>query len=549
MQIQKIKIENFKSIYEPLEIDFNQVKGFWKISGSVGAGKTTIGEALIYGLFGSVSGKNNGDLISWGRKHGLVELWCQSKGRSIYIKRELNSYGQSPVYVEVDGEELVFTNKRDAQSQLEMEYYDTSKVTLELLCIISFNNFKSLATLNTADTKKFLDQVLGFYTLTEYAEACKLLKSNNLSNITKINNTISQLESQVRKLEELSNIEIIEGDINEVKKLIQIHMECCSGIQGEMNDEVSLLTSDQVNLRQRMASIATLGKNKKKEIDFIEKGICPTCGAPIDQSQLEIKKKEREVLLEQYREVESQIKDIDVSIKEIKEEANEKLKDINDLISSSKKLLTRLEEQEKRIGLNKGEIESIKKKIKKYNEELVAYQAEDAEWEQLYNILTTQVRSTILQSFIPSLNKNIMQYSQRLHLPYIVQFDSNFKCCIRLCGIDQEIPVSSLSTGQLKTVDMVIILGVLGTVIGSNGINILFLDELFSNLDAGLRNEMCQVLRESLKDDTTIFIISHTDLEDKYFDGNIYMKLEIKDQYEKHSICKIEKFENNEGNH
>lgn len=549
MKIEKIKIENFKSIYEPLEIDFNQVKGFWKISGSVGAGKTTIGEALIYGLFGSVSGKNNGDLISWGRKHGLVELWCLSKGRTIYIKRELNSYGQSPVYVEVDGEELVFTNKRDAQTQLEMEYYDTSKVTLELLCIISFNNFKSLATLNTADTKKFLDQVLGFYTLTEYAEACKVLKSNNLSNITKINNTISQLESQVRKLEELSNIEIIEGDINEVKKLIQIHMDCCSGIQGEMNDEVSLLTSNQVNLRQRMASIATLGKNKKKEIDFIEKGICPTCGAPIDQSQLEIKKKEREVLLEQYHEVESQIKDIDVSIKEIKDEANEKLKDINDLISSSKKLLTRLEEQEKRIGLNKGEIESIKKKIKKHNEELVAYQAEDAEWEQLYNILTTQVRSTILQSFIPSLNKNIMQYSQRLHLPYIVQFDSNFKCCIRLCGIDQEIPVSSLSTGQLKTVDMVIILGVLGTVIGSNGINILFLDELFSNLDAGLRNEMCQVLRESLKDDTTIFIISHTDLEDKYFDGNLYMKLEIKDQYEKHSICKIEKFENNEGNH
>ena len=549
MQIQKIKIENFKSIYEPLEIDFNQVKGFWKISGSVGAGKTTIGEALIYGLFGSVSGKNNGDLISWGRKHGLVELWCISKGRSIYIKRELNSYGQSPVYVEVDGEELVFTNKRDAQSQLETEYYDTSKVTLELLCIISFNNFKSLATLNTADTKKFLDQVLGFYTLTDYAEACKVLKSNNLSNITKINTTISQLESQVKKLEELSNIEIIEGDINEVKKLIQIHMDCYGGIQGEMNDEVSLLTSNQVNLRQRMASIATLGKNKKKEIDFIEKGVCPTCGAPIDQSQLEIKKKEREVLLEQYHDVESQIKDIDVSIKAIKEEANEKLKDINDLISSSKKLLTRLEEQEKRIGLNKGEIESIKQKIERYNQDLIEYQAEDAEWEQLYNILTTQVRSTILQSFIPSLNKNIMQYSQRLHLPYIVQFDSTFKCCIRLCGIDQEIPVSSLSTGQLKTVDMVIILGVLGTVIGSNGINILFLDELFSNLDAGLRNEMCQVLRESLKDDTTIFIISHTDLEDKYFDGNLYMKLEIKDQYEKHSICKIEKFENNERDH
>ena len=33
-------------------------------------------------------------------------------------------------------------------------------------------------------------------------------------------------------------------------------------------------------------------KNKKNEIDFIEKGVCPTCGAAIDQSQLEIKKQE-----------------------------------------------------------------------------------------------------------------------------------------------------------------------------------------------------------------------------------------------------------------
>jgi ABC-type thiamine transport system ATPase subunit len=90
---------------------------------------------------------------------------------------------------------------------------------------------------------------------------------------------------------------------------------------------------------------------------------------------------------------------------------------------------------------------------------------------------------------------------------------------------------------------MVIILGVLGTVIGSNGINILFLDELFSNLDAGLRNEMCSVLRESLQPESTIFIISHTDLEDKYFDGDIHMKLEVKGEYEKHSNATITKFE------
>lgn len=542
MQIQKIRIENFKSIYEPLEIDFKEVRGFWKISGSVGAGKTTIGEAIIYGLFGSINGKNNGDLISWGRKHGSVEIWCRSKGRSIYIERELNSYGQSPIYVEVDGEELIFTNKRDAQAQLEQEYYDTSRVTIELLCIISFNNFKSLATLNTGDTKKFLDQVLGFYTLTEYAEECKALRSQNTSSMVTLNQTISNLRSQVEKLEQMANIAIIEGDISSVKAEIKTNQDTYNDEVKSLNNTVSELNKEKLTLTKKQSSVLTLGKSKKKEIDFIEKGTCPTCGAPIDQSQLDEKRKERDILLEHYNTLTEQIKAIDLQSQTLtKTTFADVLNPLVEKINNAKKLLVQLEEQAKRQSINLSEIETINEQIKQHEYVMVGYQTEDSEWDQLYNILSVQVRAKILQSFIPALNKNILKYVQRLHLPYVVQFDSNFKCNISLCGIEKDIPVSSLSTGQLKTVDMVIILGVLGTVIGSNGINILFLDELFSNLDAGLRNEMCSVLRESLQPDSTIFIISHTDLEDKYFDGDIHMKLEVRGEYEKHSICSVNK--------
>ena len=543
MHIQKIRIENFKSIYEPLEIDFGEVRGFWKISGSVGAGKTTIGEAIIYGLFGTVGGKNQADLISWGRKHGVIEIWCTSKARNIYIKRELNSYGQSPIYVEVDGEELIFTNKRNAQAQLEQEYYDTSRVTLELLCIISFNNFKSLATLNASDTKKFLDQVLGFYTLTEYSDICKQFRSDNLSQISQITSTIDKLDSQVRKLEEISNMEVITGDIVEVKQEINSLMAEYDQLRQEWQSWLNVKEKEKNEVDKKKVSLITLGKNKAKEISMIEKGTCPTCGAQIDQSQLEIKRQERLALLDQYNTLDKESNSMAAEILEQKGEMQEKAGVVKGKIDDAKVLLARLEEQAKRIKINKSEIEILKQNIEGNEKLLVNLQGEDVEWEQLYNILSVQVRSKILQSFIPALNKNILKYVQRLHLPYIVEFDSNFKCSISLCGMDKDIPVSSLSTGQLKTVDMVIILGVLGTVIGSNGINILFLDELFSNLDAGLRNEMCCVLRESLKPDSTIFIISHTDLEDKYFDGNIYMKLEVKDQYEKHSKANIEKIE------
>lgn len=543
MYIKKIKIENFKSIYDPLEINFNEVKGFWKISGSVGAGKTTIGEAIIYGLFGTVSGKNQADLISWGRKHGAIEIWCESKSRSIYIKRELNTYGQSPIYVEVDGEELVFTNKRDAQVQLEQEYYDTSRVTLELLCIISFNNFKSLATLNASDTKKFLDQVLGFYTLTEYSDICKQFKSDNYIKISQTTSTIDKLESQIHKLEELLNTEVITGNIEEVKNEISRYIVEKEQLDKELKLEYQEKKNTQKDLDSKKVTLVTLGKNKTREIKFLEKGVCPTCGAKIDQSQLEIKKQERVALLEQYNIIDGQCKDILKEITELDEKILENNNKYKIKIDESKILLARLEEQYKRIKINASEIESIKSNINDNEKLLIELQREDVEWEELFNILSSQVRLKILQSFIPALNKNILKYSQRLHLPYIVEFDSNFKCNISLCGMDKEIPINSLSTGQLKTVDMVIILGVLGTVIGSNGINILFLDELFSNMDAGLRSEMCSVLKESVRPESTIFIISHTDLEDKYFDGNIYVKLEAKDGYEKHSKITINKIE------
>ena len=309
--------------------------------------------------------------------------------------------------------------------------------------------------------------------------------------------------------------------------------------------EILAKKEEQQELNKKKISLVTLGRHKAEEIDFIEKGVCPTCGAPIDQSQLEVKKKEREVLLEQYNNISKSLDGVMIELKALDNKMTTHTNEYKLKIDEAKTLLTRLEEQAKRIKINTSEIEALKQNIHGNQQLLNELQGEDAEWDQLWNILSVQIRSKILQSFIPALNKNILKYVQRLHLPYIVEFDSNFKCSISLCGIDKDIPISSLSTGQLKTVDMVIILGVLGTVIGSNGINILFLDELFSNLDAGLRNEMCCVLKEYLKPDSTIFIISHTDLENKYFDGNIYMKLEVKDQYEKHSRVVIEKFEEN----
>lgn len=536
MRIQKIRIENFKSFYEPYEFDFEQVKGLWKVSGSVGSGKTTIGEAILFGLFGTITGKNNGDLVSWGQKSGIVEIWCISNGHNIYIKRQVFAAGHSNIYAEIDNEELVFTNKRDAQQQLENEYFDVSKVTMELLCIISFNNFKSLATLNTADTKKFLDQVLGFYTLTEYADTCKRLKQETDNELNKINRQISNLAAQIQKLEELSNIELIDGNIDDTKNCIKNLNQRLKDVDDEINNYIREKNEERASLAKKQSSVLTLGKNKKKEIEFIEKGTCPTCGAPIDQSQLEIKKKEKDLLLEQYNmfteKINDIVKDMDKTVSEMNRQRREP---ISTHLKECEKLLTRLEEQTKRLNVNKEQINKLQTDKKSLSKTYDEYLSDSISWERLSNILANDVRARILESFIPALNKNIMKYATELHQPYIVSFDNNFKCTVSLCGYNEIIPISALSTGQLKTVDMMIILGVLGTVIGSSAANVIFLDELFSNLDGGLRNDMCSVLHNFISSDDTMFVISHQDLDERYFNGTIKLHLDCKGQFEKHS--------------
>lgn len=535
MNIQKIKIENFKSFYEPYELDFNEVKGLWKISGSVGSGKTTIGEAILFGLFGTISGKNVGDLVSWGRKNATVELWCRSNGRNIYIKRNIYAVGSSSIYAEIDGEELIFTNKRNAQQQLETEYYDISKITMELLCIISFNNFKSLATLNPAETKKFLDQVLGFYALTEYADACKKLKQENDNQLINIDKNIVQISAQINKLNELSNFEVIEGDINELNKMITALQDQINIQKNAYTTEHNRLSKIDKDLRAEAVKIKTLGSAKTKEIQFIEKGVCPTCGAEIDQSQLENKKAEREILLKNYYDIDSKIKENSADISNNTNNFNESIKPIKTEIDSYKEKIVQLREQAKRQSVNQEEIVRLNEVLNEWKSQSDICTADSMSWERLCNILSNDVRARILESFIPALNKNIMKYAQELHQPYIVSFDNSFKCSVSLCGYSENIPISSLSTGQLKTVDMMIILGVLGTVIGSSSTNVIFLDELFSNLDGGLRNDMCSVLHNFLSPNDTMFVISHQDLDDRYFNGTMKLHLTSNGQFEKRS--------------
>lgn len=539
MIIHKIRISGFKSIYQPVDIDFDTMEGLWKITGYVGAGKTTIGEAIIFGLFGNVKDKSNIEFIPWGTKKGKVEVWCESKGYDIYIRRELRLQGQSPIEVTIDGEPLTFTNKRNAQEILEKDYYDVSKMTLELLCIISFNNFKSIATLNSADIKSFLDQVFGFYIITQYTNIAKEFKYQSNQQVDELNHGISSIEAQINKINELSNKQFTEGNISEAESKLQELSAQQHDIKQQYNVEYKQRYAVINEHQKQLATVKSLGSALKKDIEFIKKGVCPTCGAPIDQSQLPSKEKEREILLQQYNEINDKLIEERESLQQVTDKYEAQNATILEEMLEFRTLLGKLQEQEAHVNTNNDEIRKLRRKITSIKKNLDAQLGDLSEWDELLSILSTTVRPGIMSYFIPILNKNIAIYMSQLQQPYVVTFDENFRCNVNVFGMDNPVPISSLSTGQLKTIDMTIILGILSVIMHNINFNVMFLDELMSNMDMDLRDMLCEVLRQNCKEGQTLFIISHTDLDDKYFNGSLNVSLEKKDDFRKQSVIKV----------
>lgn len=540
MIIKKIKIQGFKSVYDTLELDFEEMRGMWWVKGPVGSGKTTISEAIIYGLFGSVGGKSNPGLVSWGRKKGMVELWCLSKGHELYIQRTLKLQGQCPIYIEIDGQELNYSDKRNAQQILEKEYYDVSQLAVEMMCIISFNNFKSMSTMNQKDTKRFLDNILGFSIMSQYVDISKELKKDCDKSLIDVNSGIRSLQDQISRLNKMQNVDVVPGDITVVTKEIDELRKTIQKLDLDKESWEEDYRKKITDINSNINTVKTLGVNKKKEIDFIKRGICPTCGAPIDQSHLAVKEQEREVLLNQYNTLTGNLTTVQNEYREKKNAYDSEREPLRKELTQKTNLRVRLEEQEKRVAINQDEIVGLNEELSNQEDIQTNLMKDSKEWQSLIDNLLVDIRNKILRVFIPLLNQNINKYASRLRLPYTITFGDDFECSLNMYGLEQPVPIWSLSVGQLRVVDMVIILGVIGTVINAHNMNILFLDELFSNLDYDLRSEMCEILRENLDGNNTIFITSHQDIDVKWLDGVINAELVPGENFEKHSKFSIE---------
>lgn len=537
-------------MYGEHKFSFDKLQGLIKFSGPVGSGKTTLAEAIIYGLYGTVKGQGNLGLISWNEKDCEVEMTITSRNKKIEIFRSIHK----PLIVKIDGKVLPASNKRGTQEILEQDIYDVPKLAVMKMCVITFDQFNSLAKMNPYDTKQFLDEIFGFKLFTDFNNEIVIERKQEMNEQIKIESildeTLSQIENLTAKKNEQQQ-EILDtidksGLEEERVSLVNIGKEKKANLQkmeDEHLEEQQVVRKEIKECERKMTELMTLGKQAKQEYNTFKDGECPTCHHKIEQSLIDEHYKKMKGYADEYRVWEAKKKEIDEKLSNLKMKHKTDESKISDEIERVRKRIHEIDSDIKshQHGLElvsenyDNLINDAMKHAEMLKEKLENHSHEIGEWNEMSDLFTKTLRYNLLETLIPHINKSIQFFVNKLEQPYHVKFDQEFKAHIYVDGWEKEISYSNLSTGQKKTLDSAVIFGIMQNIIANVDFNVFVLDELMSNTDTDLRNTMLSLLNDTFVGDKdngeakkSIFVVNHAEMQDDFFAHKIRVRLENK---------------------
>ena len=126
-----------------------------------------------------------------------------------------------------------------------------------------------------------------------------------------------------------------------------------------------------------------------------------------------------------------------------------------------------------------------------------------------------------MSNYIPTLNEEIKTALINLSFPYLLEFDDNFNAHLKYLG--EDIPISSLSTGETKNVDLAVLISMIKIIKRKYPqINLICLDETVSSIDPESCIDIIKLLKDIAEDlQLNMLIVSHVQLPVEYFNKRL----------------------------
>ena len=560
IEFKYVRWKNFLSTgnqFIEIELDRNPTT---LIIGENGAGKSTVLDALCFGLFGKpFRGINKPQLLNSVNNAGcVVEVEFKIGTKKIKVIR-----GIKPNIFEIYINKKMYNqdaSMRDYQRYLEQQILKLNYRSFTQVVILGSSTFIPFMQLKARHRREVVEEILDI----QIFSLMNMLLKLKLKNIA---DSIRDIDYQLNLAGE--KIVLQEQYINDVKKnknkFIKEKTKLITDNEKEIlarNSGIEEITQDNDNLLSQISDNEKIKNNYNKFKDikstltekhkahsnvvgfFENNDDCPTCQQHID----EIFKKE--MIFEKQKDITK----LSTGLKELEEEL-EKLQERQEEISE---IADKIRENEVQIAKDHSSVTQLEKFNATLHTEIAQFQTGDvgkSDYKKLKRLkkdlsttekhklklredLTyseaarsmlqdTGIKTKIIKQYLPIMNKLINTYLTSMEFYVNFTLNENFEETIKSRYRD-EFTYDSFSEGEKMRIDLALLFTwrAIAKMKNSTNTNLLMLDEIFdSSLDSTGTDEFLKIL--NTLSDENIFVISHKQdvLADKFRSTIKFQKL------------------------
>jgi DNA repair exonuclease SbcCD ATPase subunit len=496
MRINRIKINNFYSI-KNMEIDFDSMNGIYVIEGinkdtggSNGSGKSSIIEAIVWGLFGKTLRKSNED--------ALVNIYSPKECKVVITVNDtvVIERCRRPSYLKffVDGEERTQNNMLNTQLLVEEHLGTNYKVFLASSVFGQSNDIEFVSA--TPDDKRIIiKNFLNIEDLFDLRESVKFLKSEYSQNIKAKDAIIAEYERKIKdeqlkinKIEKTLKEDYLgfeDIDLNDLKE------------KERFNEKVD---SECKNFKNNLAYLNKEFKDYKEKLKANKDPFeCGTCGKRLVEAIT------KDAIQQSMEACKLEIEEVETKIA-VAESRKHKLTFSSKQLSDYLVFKNLLNEE----NLIKANLENFKTSIQdainvktdlNNNYEIMRF------WEKAFS--ESGIVRYIIRNILDYFNTKVNFYLSNLSKgKFVLEFNDELTETIKHNG--KELSYISLSGGEKRKVGLSVMLGLqsLLSLSDTEESNIIFFDECLENLDTdGI--EGLYILLSELKKSKLLFVITH----------------------------------------